>query len=173
VTTAVDDPLVADYLHRLRLAARSLPRLQRRELLADIRAHIDAALADLTSAAGATSEADVRNVLDDLGPPEVIVGAAVGSGPEGGGPHVRGLRDISTIVLLLVGGVVLPVIGWLIGVVLLWTSTSWTTARKLVATLVWPGGLGFGLVALGLGSSPFDRVPRARRRSPIRRRRIA
>jgi hypothetical protein len=143
MTTAVDDPLVADYLRQLRVAARSLPRSARRELIADIRAHIHDALP-----AGA-SEADVRNVLDSLGPPDEIV-AAARAAADNPGPPAHGLRDVITIVLLLIGGIVVPVIGWVIGVVLLWTSTSWTTGRKLVATLVWPGGLGFGLVVIGL-----------------------
>ena len=43
--------------------------------------------------------------------------------------------------LLLVGGVVLPVLGWFVGVVLLWASAVWTTRDKLVGTLVVPGGL--------------------------------
>ncbi len=44
-------------------------------------------------------------------------------------------------VLLLFGGIVFPVLGWLAGVVLLWASGRWTTAEKLLGTLVVPGGL--------------------------------
>jgi hypothetical protein len=36
---------------------------------------------------------------------------------------------------------VFSVLGWLTGVVLLWTSTVWSTREKLVGTLVLPGGL--------------------------------
>ena len=43
--------------------------------------------------------------------------------------------------LLLVGGVVLPVVGWIVGAVLLWGSEAWTRREKLVGTLVVPGGL--------------------------------
>jgi hypothetical protein len=37
--------------------------------------------------------------------------------------------------------VVLPVIGWVVGVVLLWVSEAWSTRDKLIGTLVVPGGL--------------------------------
>ena len=52
-----------------------------------------------------------------------------------------GALDVAALILLLVGGVVIPVIGWLVGVVLLWISNSWTTNEKLFGTLVVPGGL--------------------------------
>ena len=42
---------------------------------------------------------------------------------------------------------ILPVIGWLIGVVLLWVSDAWDRRDKLIGTLVVPGGL---LLPLGL-----------------------
>lgn len=49
--------------------------------------------------------------------------------------------DITALVLLPVGGIVLPVLGWIIGVILLWKSPTWTTRGKLIGTLVIPGGL--------------------------------
>lgn len=74
------------------------------------------------------------------------------TGPTSGG--VRG-RDITAILLVVFGAVggalifaflppVMPVaaIGaYLTGVVLLWSSTSWTGGEKLFASLVWPGGV--------------------------------
>ena len=50
-------------------------------------------------------------------------------------------RDIAAIILLLIGGLVLPFVGWFIGVVLLWSSTAWRTKDKLIGTLLVPGGL--------------------------------
>ena len=41
--------------------------------------------------------------------------------------------------MLLLGGFVF-LIGWLVGVVLLWTSKIWTLRDKLIGTLVVPGG---------------------------------
>ncbi len=34
-----------------------------------------------------------------------------------------------------------PILGWLIGVVLLVSSPLWSTRQKLLGILVWPGGL--------------------------------
>jgi hypothetical protein len=36
--------------------------------------------------------------------------------------------------------------GFVTGLVLLWTSRSWTAGEKLLATLVWPGGVVLPLV---------------------------
>ncbi|WP_327633646.1 hypothetical protein OHB24_27045 [Kribbella sp. NBC_00482] len=47
--------------------------------------------------------------------------------------------DWGALVLLAVGPFLL-VIGWLIGVWLLWTSNRWSTVWKLVGTLAWPVG---------------------------------
>jgi hypothetical protein len=43
--------------------------------------------------------------------------------------------------ILLAGGVLVPFVGWLVGIVLLWASHAWTLRDKLVGTLVIPGGL--------------------------------
>jgi hypothetical protein len=50
--------------------------------------------------------------------------------------------------LLPIGGVILPVLGWCIGIVLLWISDAWSTRDKLVGTLLVPGGL---LLPVALG----------------------
>ena len=49
-------------------------------------------------------------------------------------------HGLSTAALFLTVGSVLFVIGWLVGVVLAWSSRRWTLGEKLVATLVFPGG---------------------------------
>jgi hypothetical protein len=128
------DKLVADYLRRLNAALHGLPRARRRELIQEISEHIAAARA----AAATDDEASIRTLLDDLGNPEDI--AVEAREREGLKPQGRWL-DVAALVLLLVGGVVLPVVGWVIGMVLLWVSETWTTREKLVGTLVVPGGL--------------------------------
>lgn len=55
--------------------------------------------------------------------------------------------DWITVFLLLVGGVIVPVAGWLAGAVMLVISPRWTLRDKLIGLLVWPGGLA---VAAGL-----------------------
>lgn len=47
--------------------------------------------------------------------------------------------EISAVLLMTVGSVV-PVLLWLVGVVLLWSSRRWRPWEKIVATLVVPGG---------------------------------
>jgi hypothetical protein len=37
--------------------------------------------------------------------------------------------------------VLVPVVGWIVGVLLLWISRAWTIRDKIVGTLVLPGGL--------------------------------
>jgi hypothetical protein len=49
--------------------------------------------------------------------------------------------EVAALVVLLIGGVVVPLIGWIAGVVLLWISDAWTNREKLLGTLVVPGGL--------------------------------
>ena len=66
------------------------------------------------------------------------------------GAHIPS-RDLLAVVALVVGSLVLPVLGWLLGVGLLWTSRTWRPAEKLLGTLVWPGGL---LVPLALPLLP-------------------
>jgi HAAS len=132
MTTTTLHPLAQAYVKKLRRLARGLPRARRDELVADIEAH----LAE-TAPAGA-SEADARTALDRLGDPEAIVAAEVGDPPP---TRRRGVVEWGAIILLLVGGVVIPVIGWIVGALLLWISQAWTLRDKIWGTLVLPGGL--------------------------------
>jgi hypothetical protein len=114
---------------------RDLPSDRRHEIVADIGSHIDSALADIPT----PSPAAVEQILDDLGTPETIAAAAFAEMPPTQSRWA--LRDVTAVVLLLIGGLVLPVIGWLIGAVMLWTSTTWRVKDKVIATLLVPGGL--------------------------------
>ena len=129
-----DDELVADYLKRLRRAARTMPRARRRELLDEIAAHI--------AEARAAGEVPVQRVLDDLGDPKDI--AATGSARK-----PLGVREIAAVILLLIGGFIF-LAGWVVGLVLLWASPRWRWPDKLLGTLVWPfgyAGVLYGLLA--------------------------
>ena len=53
-----------------------------------------------------------------------------------------GWVEVGALIMLLVGGLVLPVIGWVIGIVLLWTSNVWNVRDKVIGTIFFPGGLG-------------------------------
>lgn len=129
------DDLVQTYLERLDWALQGAPPHVRDELREDIREHIALARAE----AGMESEAHLREILDRLGPPEQIAQEAWPHKPE---LNARfGAHEILAIILLLIGGVIVPVLGWLVGAVLLWTSRCWNRRAKLIGTLILPGGL--------------------------------
>jgi hypothetical protein len=136
------DKLVDDYLKRLRKELTGLPRERRRELEQEISEHIAEARASLS----AQNEAEIRTLLDRIGDPADI--AAEARERFGVQPRKAGWKEITALILLPIGGVILPVLGWFIGVVLLWVSDAWNTRDKVIGTLVVPGGL---LLPLGLG----------------------
>ena len=73
-----------------------------------------------------------------------------GSAP--GAPHKPGYAEVGAIVPLLVGGLIVPLVGWLIGVVLLWVSNAWNVRDKIIGTVFVPGGLGLaGFIILLAG----------------------
>jgi hypothetical protein len=156
MSTAADDA-VADYLDDLRDALIGASRPRRRELVAEIEAHIAQARAELDDP---FDEIAVRNLLERLGDPAQIAAEEIGTAPMDPAPSVapappsRGgaWREPAAIVLLLFGAFVGGV-GWLVGVVLLWASPRWTTGDKLIGTLLWPGGLTASLIAVAFYAS--------------------
>lgn len=159
--SAAADRLVAQYLKHLKRELRDVPRDSRSEIVDEIEEHI---------AEGRTGLAEedvtaVRVLLDRLGEPDEIADDArhrLGLQPRG-----HGAREVFALIGLLVGGFVF-VIGWFIGLALLWASNAWTTREKLVGTLVVPGGLlaafvlflgGIGAVECGGGYEDFATGP--------------
>ena len=134
------DALVSEYMGRLEAAARPLPAERRGELIAEVHEHIQSALNE----AGSRDEVTARNVLERLGEPEEIVAAeASDGGAPTPAPQVvvverggMGATELAAILFLTVGAVFLPVVGPIIGIVLVWASTQWTTGQKLIATLI-------------------------------------
>lgn len=115
----------------------------------DTREHIEVTLAERDT----PSEAELHELLDRLGHPDEIVsdwltdepGAAVK--PSIARRAARLLRrtgippkELVTVLLLCLGGLAVGV-GWIVGLVLLWTSTRWTLSDKLLGTFVAPGGM--------------------------------
>jgi HAAS domain-containing protein len=145
VTTKADK-LVDDYLKRLTDELHSLPRTRRRELVEEISEHIAEARAELDS----EDEARIRTLLDQLGEPGDI--AAEARDREGVKPRGRWL-DVLALILLPLGGIVFPVAGWVVGVVLLWMSETWTVREKLIGTFVVPGGLALPAFLGTIGTS--------------------
>jgi hypothetical protein len=147
------DALVADYLARLRTAAAGLPAGRPDELVAELGEHIEAALAE----SGVRDELTVRTILDRLGTPDAIV-AAESLSPDASAPppvvpaawpqptltapdrpRTWGPVEVIAVLLLSVGSVLMPVIGPLIGILLAWVSSRWTSREKGVATLLYAG----------------------------------
>lgn len=151
MVTTLDHPLVQDYLRRLHDETVRLRVDEGRELEAQIREHLVAALGV------EATEADVREVLDRLGEPSVLVDEAGGATPPPGhgrqgdqgdqgdqGGQVRedgAWREIGALVGL-VGATLLfwfplvNVVLWLGGLVLLVIARRWGVADKLWGALV-------------------------------------
>jgi uncharacterized membrane protein len=126
---------VERYLHELDQELRDLPPDRRRELLEEIREHIGTALEESPS----HEESEVRNVLERLGDPaEIAEEARQRFGIRRAEP---GLRETLTLVLLPIGGVIVPVLGWVVGAILLITSRVWSSQEKVIGILLFPGGL--------------------------------
>lgn len=134
-TTA--NTLVEGYLKQLDHQLRGLPSNRRRELLDELREHITQARAALEP----ETEAGIRAVLQRLGDPaEIAAEARERFGVPATRPATPWL-EVITLVLLVV-----PFVGWVVGVVLVWSSRLWTSRDKLIGTL---GGIGWALALVG------------------------
>lgn len=132
--SVVEHPWIASYLEELRSRAASLPSTRREELLLEIRSHIAATLPQ------GASEAQVRQMLDRLGSPAEIVAAESDDVPPEpvADRAVARLRwpDVTGLALLLLGGAVLPPVGYLVGGALVGLSRRWSAvARVLLVAL--------------------------------------
>jgi uncharacterized membrane protein len=130
---ATTHPLVERYLRDLREALRDMPRRQRDELVAEIASHIEETLPP------GASDAEVLTALDRMGDPDQIAGAE--RERLGIDEPSAGWLEWLAILLLLIGGVVIPVVGWVVGAVFLWLSRCWSVKDKILATVLVPGGL--------------------------------
>jgi hypothetical protein len=136
------DKLVADYLKSLDRELRGVPRGRREELKTEIGEHIAEARAGLEP----DDEAGVREILERLGDPADIAAAERPADPA---PRA-GWKEIAALILLPIGGIIVPIVGWVVGATLLWASEAWSTKDKLVGTLLFPGGLLIPLALLFL-----------------------
>ncbi len=143
-TRSSSDRLIESYLSELTQALTSLKASRRREIVEEVSGHI----ADGRALLDSDDEAGLRALLDRVGEPEAIAAEA-------------GAADTSTSArrgdawvpwLLLAGGFAF-VVGWFVGVGLLWSSATWRLRDKLLGTLVWPGGLFALFVLPGLAFS--------------------
>ena len=134
-------PLAENYLRRLRRAGRRLPPERLSELMAEIEGHLAEGIPP-----GASDHAALE-VLERLGSPGDIVEAE--RPPVHGSADRRSWREWAAVILLPLGGFAFGV-GWLVGLVLLWSSRLWTTREKLIGTLIVPGGIATTLLVVVL-----------------------
>ena len=141
------DQLVDDYLARVARHAAALPHERRDELLAELTEHIATARAETETP---DAEATVRTILDRLGDPaEIVAQETVTPVRVDAAPDRAWYRPV-TLACLLLGGLVVPVVGWVAGVVLLWGGGRWSTRQRILGTVCTPGGFGTAFLTAAL-----------------------
>jgi uncharacterized membrane protein len=136
-----DDDRLALYLATLQEELRNVDGRVRDGVVGDVARRIRDERADGRS---------LDEILEETGDPRDIAADV----RERHGVRERGVwREIAAIILLLFGGVIIPIAGWFVGLYFLWSSPVWTVRMKIAATLLWPfGALGPLLLA---GSDPI------------------
>ncbi len=151
--TAVDT-VVNDYLWRVGSALGGIPAARAREITSELAEHIREARED----GAVVTEADARNLLDRLGAPADLAAEAERRFGRLARPKA-GPREVGSILLLGIGGLI-PLFGWMAGVVLLWTSDSWNRRDKILATVMTLGALpGFAVLAALPGTATISSGP--------------
>jgi hypothetical protein len=131
--------LVRRYLAQLDAALRGVDASRREEILAEVHGHIEEGRTGLDP----DDAASVRTLLDKVGDPAAIAA-------EAGAPPPGSRRWDAWAPWLIIFGPVASGLGWVAGMLILWTSPTWSRRDQLIATFVPPAGLValfFGLVA--------------------------
>lgn len=136
---------VRAYLSRLDDALVGVPVATAR----DIRAGIEEELLSLDATA-------VRSRIAAIGDPTFVAAAARGetrdasrSLPRSAAAESRGYV-VGAALALGFGGAMVPVVGWLVGIVLVWRSRAWRRWEKVVATLTPVAALATAAAAFAL-----------------------
>ena len=101
-------------------------------------------IAPIVVAAWLYSRARARAALE---PPTLVV---VGPRRPGIRESAWGTQELAAVFFLAAGALLLPVIGPLVGMVLVWTSTPWTAREKGIATAIGFGGILLPVLVLPL-----------------------
>lgn len=139
------DKLVRRYLAQLDAALRDVDASRREEILADVHEHIDEGRTGLDP----DDTASVRALLDRVGDPVAIAA-------EAGVPVPGSRRWDAWAPWLIIFGPVASGLGWIAGMLILWTSPTWSRRDQVIATIVPLAGLValfFGLVAVLRGAA--------------------
>jgi len=138
-STGEADKLVRRYLAQLDAALRDVDAPRREEILAEVHEHIEEGRTGLDPG----DAASVRTLLDKVGDPAAIAA-------EAGAPSPGSRRWDAWAPWLIIFGPLASGLGWIAGMLILWTSPTWSRRDQLIATFVPPAGLValfFGLVA--------------------------
>jgi hypothetical protein len=133
------DKLVRRYLTQLDAALRGVDASRREEILAEVHGHIEEGRTGLDP----DDAASVRTLLDKVGDPAAIAA-------EAGAPPPGSRRWDAWAPWLIIFGPVASGLGWVAGMLILWTSPTWSRRDQLIATFVPLAGLValfFGLLA--------------------------
>ncbi len=144
-TAGEADRLVRRYLARLNAALQGVDASRREEIVTDVHGHIEQARAGLDP----DDAAGVRTLLDRVGDPASIAA-------EAGAPPPGSRRWDAWAPWLIIFGPVASGLGWVAGMLILWTSPTWSRREKLIATVLPPVGLValfFGLVTALSGAA--------------------
>jgi hypothetical protein len=133
------DKLVRRYLAQLDAALQGVDASRREEILAEVHGHIEEGRTGLDP----DDAASVRTLLDKVGDPAAIAA-------EAGAPPPGSRRWDAWAPWLIIFGPVASGLGWIAGMLILWTSPTWGRRDQLIATFVPLAGLValfFGLLA--------------------------
>ncbi|KQW08395.1 hypothetical protein ASC66_05745 [Leifsonia sp. Root4] len=168
MTDATLAPAARDYLDRLDAALAGIDASTRADILSGVREVLIGRDADAVAAR-----------IRELGDPDFIaaearaVPVAAEVSPDGTPrarrPEPAGLAIVAAV-LVMIGGALVPILGAVVGYVLVWISTVWTTRQKLIATLLPVGtalALALVLVAVRLGLDPSGEAGAANPQSAI------
>lgn len=126
---------VKRYLSKLDRALREAGADRREEIVEEIATHIRE---ELSQVEGEPTEAQVRDMLDQVGNPDDIAAQESGQST----PAARfPFKGVAALTFLLVGGLLYFPLGWLIGVALLWSCDRWELRDKILGTALVPLGL--------------------------------
>lgn len=133
-------PAADTYLSRLSTELRDVREPLRGDIWSGIAEELDG-----------LAEPDARGRIAELGDPAFIAREAVEAGdgrpdPETGQPGYVTVTQtiplaesprfaVAAAITLGIGGFVIPFLGYLVGVVLVWTSALWTRGEKAIATI--------------------------------------
>lgn len=120
------DPTAA-YVYRLTQAVRGLPTDVAEGVVSGVREELSG-----LSGTAATER------MAELGDPEFIAASARAELPAATRRSESWQYSVMTAALIAVGGILVPLVGWIVGVVLLATSRLWTRSDKLVGSLAAP-----------------------------------